>query len=80
MRTAAGVRLVGHGASSGPSPSATYAYGVDRIPPRTTARHVGVVRPVPRSLVRPGYGCDEPGHHLTPTTRTLAKLVSARPG
>ncbi|MEU7558095.1 class E sortase [Streptomyces eurythermus] len=70
--------------------SATYTYGVDRILPRTTARDVGVVRPVPRSLVRPGYGYDEPGHYLTLTTCTpeftsryrlvvWAKLVSVRP-
>ncbi|MFF7096891.1 class E sortase [Streptomyces rubradiris] len=71
--------------------SATYTYGVDRVLPRTTARDVGVVRPVPRSLVRPGYGYDEPGHYLTLTTCTpeftsryrlvvWAKLVSVRPG
>ncbi|MFF5469773.1 class E sortase [Streptomyces achromogenes] len=70
--------------------SATYTYGVDRILPRTTARDVGVVRPVPRSLVRPGYGYDEPGHYLTLTTCTpeftsryrlvvWARLVSVRP-
>ncbi|CAL9310001.1 class E sortase [Streptomyces sp. SudanB182_2057] len=71
--------------------SATYTYGVDRVLPRTTARDVGVVRPVPRSLVRPGYGYDEPGHYLTLTTCTpeftsryrlvvWAKLLSVRPG
>ncbi|MBL1105276.1 class E sortase [Streptomyces sp. 5-8] len=70
--------------------SATYTYGVDQVLPRTSARDSGVVRPVPRSLVRPGYGYDEPGYYLTLTTCTpeftsryrlvvWAKLVSMRP-
>ncbi|QTD98770.1 class E sortase [Streptomyces cyanogenus] len=70
--------------------TATYTYGVDRILPRTSALDSGVVRPVPRSLVRPGYGYHEPGHYLTLTTCTpeftsryrlvvWAELVSVRP-
>lgn len=70
--------------------SATYTYDVDRVLPRTSATDSGVVRPVPRSLVRPGYGYDEPGYYLTLTTCTpeftsryrlvvWARLVSMRP-
>ncbi|WP_030347720.1 class E sortase [Streptomyces sp. NRRL S-1022] len=70
--------------------TATYTYAVDRILPRTSALDSGVVRPVPRSLVRPGYGYHEPGHYLTLTTCTpeftsryrlvvWARLVSVRP-
>lgn len=70
--------------------SATYTYGVDQVLPRTSATDYGVVRPVPRSRVRPGYGYDEPGYYLTLTTCTpeftsryrmvvWAKLVSMRP-
>ncbi|WP_333774521.1 class E sortase [Streptomyces sp. IBSBF 3136] len=50
--------------------AAVYTYTVDRILPRTSARDSGVVRPVPRSLVRPGYGYDEPGYYITLTTCT----------
>ncbi|MFF7972780.1 class E sortase [Streptomyces sp. NPDC007905] len=42
--------------------AATYTYVVDKILPRTSARDSGVLRAVPRSLVRPGYGYDEPGY------------------
>ncbi|MFF8730279.1 class E sortase [Streptomyces sp. NPDC015171] len=70
--------------------SATYTYDVDQVLPRTSAADSGVVRAVPRSRVRPGYGYDEPGHYLTLTTCTpeftsryrlvvWAKLVSVRP-
>lgn len=70
--------------------SATYTYDVDQVLPRTSATDSGVVRPVPRSLVRPGYGYEEPGYYLTLTTCTpeftsryrlvvWAKLVSMRP-
>ncbi|MYX93550.1 class E sortase [Streptomyces sp. SID486] len=70
--------------------SATYTYDVDRVLPRTSAADSGVVRPVPRSLVRPGYGYDEPGYYLTLTTCTpeftsryrlvvWARLASMRP-
>lgn len=70
--------------------SATYTYDVDQVLPQTTARDSGVVRPVPRSLVRPGRGYHEPGHYITLTTCTpeftsryrmvvWGKLVSMRP-
>ncbi|MFF5855616.1 class E sortase [Streptomyces sp. NPDC012751] len=70
--------------------SATYTYAVDAILPRTSARDSGVLRPVPRSLVRSGYGYDEPGYHLTLTPCTpeftsryrmvvWARLVAVRP-
>ncbi|MEU0007055.1 class E sortase [Streptomyces sp. NPDC006314] len=70
--------------------SATYTYDVDKVLPQTSATDSGVVRPVPRSLVRPRYGYDEPGHYITLTTCTpefssryrmvvWGKLVSVRP-
>ncbi|WP_373032321.1 class E sortase [Streptomyces sp. NRRL B-2790] len=70
--------------------TATYTYAVDKILPQTSSRDSGVVRPVPRSLVRPSYGYDEPGHYITLTTCTpeftsryrmavWGKLVSMRP-
>jgi sortase A len=70
--------------------TATYTYDVDRILPRTSPMDAGVVRPVPRSLARPGYGYREPGHYITLTTCTpeftsryrmvvWGKLVSVRP-
>ncbi|MEU6666266.1 class E sortase [Streptomyces sp. NPDC046727] len=70
--------------------SATYTYDVDQVLPRTSAADSGVVRPVPRSLARPGYGYDEPGYYLTLTTCTpeftsryrlvvWARLASVRP-
>ncbi|MGW3139778.1 class E sortase [Streptomyces sp. NPDC001139] len=49
---------------------ATYTYAVDRTLPQTSARDSGVVRPIPRSLVRPGYGYSEPGSYITLTTCT----------
>lgn len=49
---------------------ATYTYRVDRILPRTAPRDVGVVRAVPRSIVKPSYGYDAPGAYLTLTTCT----------
>ncbi|UFR04268.1 class E sortase [Streptomyces sp. Go40/10] len=69
--------------------SATYTYDVDQVLPRTSAGDSGVLRPVPRSLVRPRYGYDDPGYYLTLTTCTpeftsryrlvvWAKLVSVR--
>ncbi|MEU3426443.1 class E sortase [Streptomyces gardneri] len=48
----------------------TYTYRVDQVLPRTAPRDVGVVRAVPRSLVKPSYGYDEPGAYLTLTTCT----------
>ncbi|MEU9481081.1 class E sortase [Streptomyces sp. NPDC048191] len=70
--------------------TATYAYDVDRILPQTSATDSGVVRPVPRSLVRPSYGYDTPGYYITLTTCTpeftsryrmavWGRLVSMRP-
>ncbi|WP_190156820.1 class E sortase [Streptomyces litmocidini] len=48
----------------------TYVYRVDRVLPSTAPRDVGVIRDVPRSLVRPSYGYDAPGAYLTLTTCT----------
>ncbi|MFG2117616.1 class E sortase [Streptomyces sp. NPDC048710] len=70
--------------------AATYTYAVDKILPQTSSRDSGVVRPVPRSLVRPSYGYDRPGYYITLTTCTpeftsryrmvvWGKLVSMRP-
>ncbi|MGW1809289.1 class E sortase [Streptomyces sp. NPDC002078] len=70
--------------------TATYTYDVDQILPQTSATDSGVVRPVPRSLVRPAYGYSEPGYYITLTTCTpeftsryrmvvWGKLVSMRP-
>ncbi|MFH9722347.1 class E sortase [Streptomyces sp. NPDC017254] len=49
---------------------ATYTYRVDQILPRTAPRDVGVIRDVPRSLVKPSYGYGAPGAYLTLTTCT----------
>ncbi|KOG06992.1 class E sortase [Streptomyces viridochromogenes] len=70
--------------------SATYTYAVDKTLPQTTAHDGSVLRPVPRSTVRPGHGYTDPGYYLTLTTCTpeytseyrlvvWAKLVSMRP-
>ncbi|KQX53651.1 hypothetical protein ASE09_05705 [Streptomyces sp. Root66D1] len=48
----------------------TYVYRVDQILRQTAPRDVGVIRPVPRSLVKPSYGYDAPGTFLTLTTCT----------
>ncbi|MFD8303167.1 class E sortase [Streptomyces sp. NPDC059690] len=69
---------------------ATYTYAVDRTLPQTSARDSGVVRAIPRSLVRPRYGYSEPGYYITLTTCTpeftsryrlvvWGRLVSMRP-
>ncbi|MEU6169708.1 class E sortase [Streptomyces tanashiensis] len=66
----------------------TYRYRVDLVLPSTSPRDVGVIRGVPRSLVKPSYGYSAPGAYLTLTTCTpefssayrlvvWAKLVSA---
>ncbi|MFJ9787962.1 class E sortase [Streptomyces globosus] len=47
-----------------------YTYTVDRILPETAPRDTGVIAPVPRSAVRPGYGYTEPGAYITLTTCT----------
>ncbi|MEU8525078.1 MULTISPECIES: class E sortase [Streptomyces] len=47
-----------------------YVYVVDRILARTSPRDTGVIAPVPRSLVHPSSGYDEPGSYLTLTTCT----------
>ncbi|MEU2713361.1 class E sortase [Streptomyces sp. NPDC007205] len=70
--------------------TATYTYDVDQILPQTSATDSGVIRPVPRSLVRPAYGYSEPGYYITLTTCTpeftsryrmavWGRLVSIRP-
>ncbi|MFD8813703.1 class E sortase [Streptomyces sp. NPDC059627] len=70
--------------------SATYTYVVDQILPQTSSRDSGVVRAVPRSIVKPSYGYKEPGYYITLTTCTpeftsryrmvvWGKLVSMRP-
>ncbi|MFC9791755.1 class E sortase [Streptomyces sp. NPDC127584] len=48
----------------------TYVYRVDQILRQTAPRDVGVVRAVPRSIVKPSYGYDESGAYLTLTTCT----------
>ncbi|MEU7069608.1 class E sortase [Streptomyces narbonensis] len=48
----------------------TYTYRVDQVLPQTAPRDVGVVRPVPRSLVKPSYGYNTAGSYLTLTTCT----------
>ncbi|MEV6765253.1 class E sortase [Streptomyces sp. NPDC051105] len=70
--------------------SATYTYRVDQILPQTSSRDSGVIRAVPRSIVKPSYGYQEPGYYITLTTCTpeftsryrmvvWGKLVSMRP-
>ncbi|MEU6257819.1 class E sortase [Streptomyces sp. NPDC047043] len=70
--------------------TATYTYAVDKTLPQTSARDSGVVRPIPRSIVKPRYGYSEPGYYITLTTCTpeytsryrlvvWGKLVSMRP-
>ncbi|MFE2301004.1 class E sortase [Streptomyces sp. NPDC059445] len=70
--------------------TAVYTYTVDRTLSQTSARDVGVIRPVPRSTVRPSYGYTRPGYYITLTTCTpeytsryrmavWGKLTSMRP-
>ncbi|MGC9536181.1 class E sortase [Streptomyces sp. UG1] len=70
--------------------SATYTYAVDRTLPQTAAHDSSVIRPIPRSTVKPGHGYEDPGYYLTLTTCTpeysskyrlvvWGKLVSMRP-
>lgn len=48
----------------------TYVYRVDQVLRQTAPRDVGVIRAVPRSLVKPSYGYEAPGAYLTLTTCT----------
>lgn len=48
----------------------TYTYRVDQVLPQTAPRDVGVIRPVPRSVVKPSYGYSTAGAYLTLTTCT----------
>ncbi|SDO34541.1 sortase A [Streptomyces sp. cf386] len=70
--------------------SATYTYAVDQTLPQTAAHDGSVLRPIPRSTVRPAHGYTEPGYYLTLTTCTpeytskyrlvvWGRLVSMRP-
>ncbi|WUC83716.1 class E sortase [Streptomyces sp. NBC_00536] len=47
-----------------------YTYVVDKVLAETTERDAGVIAPVPRSVVKPEYGYDEPGAYITLTTCT----------
>ncbi len=47
-----------------------YTYVVGQVLGETTERDVGVIAPVPRSLVKPEYGYGEPGAYITLTTCT----------
>ena len=50
--------------------AATYTYTVDKILPQTSASDSGVIRPIPRSIVKPAYGYSRPGYYITLTTCT----------
>ncbi|MEW1827781.1 class E sortase [Streptomyces sp. NPDC088196] len=50
--------------------AATYTYTVDKILPQTSASDSGVIRPIPRSIVKPSYGYSRPGYYITLTTCT----------
>ncbi|QCX76835.1 Sortase family protein [Streptomyces sp. YIM 121038] len=58
--------------------AAVYTYAVVRTLARTTPYDSGVLRAVPRSDVRPGYGFREPGYYLTLTTCTPAYTSTYR--
>ncbi|WP_405972263.1 class E sortase [Streptomyces sp. NBC_00988] len=47
-----------------------FTYTVDKILPQTSAADSGVIRPVPRSTVKPAYGYSRPGYYVTLTTCT----------
>ncbi|WNZ11198.1 class E sortase [Streptomyces sp. 11x1] len=57
---------------------AVHTYVVDSTLPQTAPGDGGVLRPVPRSDVRPSYGYREPGHYLTLTTCTPAYTSTYR--
>ncbi|MGR6970622.1 class E sortase [Streptomyces cynarae] len=70
--------------------AAVYTYAVDQVLPETSARDSGVLRPVPRSVLKPAYGYGDPGYYITLTTCTpeytsryrlvvWGKLLSMRP-
>ncbi len=50
--------------------AATFTYTVDKILPQTSATDSGVIRPIPRSIVKPAYGYSQPGYYITLTTCT----------
>ncbi len=50
--------------------TAVYTYVVDRTLAQTSAGDGGVIREIPRSTVRTGYGYKDPGYYLTLTTCT----------
>ncbi|MEV0475571.1 class E sortase [Streptomyces prunicolor] len=50
--------------------AATFTYTVDKILPQTSAADSGVIRPIPRSTVKPSYGYSRPGYYITLTTCT----------
>ncbi|GAA1893155.1 hypothetical protein GCM10009837_13980 [Streptomyces durmitorensis] len=50
--------------------SAVYTYVVDKTLAQTSARDSGVIRAVPRSLVKAGHGYSSPGYYITLTTCT----------
>lgn len=50
--------------------AATFTYTVDKILPQTSATDSGVIRPIPRSIVKPSYGYSRPGYYITLTTCT----------
>ncbi|MEU9877141.1 class E sortase [Streptomyces phaeochromogenes] len=50
--------------------TAVYTYVVDRTLAQTSAGDGGVIREIPRSTVRAGYGYTDPGYYLTLTTCT----------
>jgi sortase A len=52
------------------TPDAVYTYVVDRTLAQTSAGDGGVIREIPRSTVRVGYGYTDPGYYLTLTTCT----------
>ncbi|MFC8129187.1 class E sortase [Streptomyces sp. NPDC057302] len=49
---------------------AVYTYVVDKALSQTSARDSGVIRSVPRSLVKAGHGYSSPGYYITLTTCT----------
>ncbi|MHC3470486.1 class E sortase [Streptomyces sp. 7R007] len=50
--------------------TAVYTYAVDKTLPQTSSRDAGVIRPIPRSTLKPSYGYTTPGRYITLTTCT----------